>query len=243
MSIGIAQIKQIIGLRANTSNSIAYQDENTVVYPAGANIVLYNIDLKTQKFIPCSEKSTALTTVCISPNRRYIALAEKIADKPVVNIFDLHTLRKRKVLSSTEIQSSEIVSMAFSNDSKNLITQGAGPDWTLLYWTWEKSKIMASTRVTSVAQPSSTVTQVSFNPQDNTQLCVIGNGIYKMFRYADGTLKNYSTLKQEAHNFTSHAWISEERVIAGNDKAEIFLIQNGEVLLEHKLYDIKSLER
>jgi WD40 repeat protein len=160
MSIGIAQIKQIIGLRANTSNCIAYQDEQTVVYPAGANIVLYNIDQKTQKFISCSEKSTALTTVCISPNRRYIALAEKIADKPVVNIYDLHTLRKRKVLSSTEIQSSEIVCMAFSNDSKNLITQGAGPDWTLLYWTWEKSKIMASTRVTSNTQQTATVTQV-----------------------------------------------------------------------------------
>jgi hypothetical protein len=74
-------------------------------------------------------------------------------------------------------------------------------------------------------------------------LCVIGNSIYKMFRYADGTLKNYSSLKQEAHNFTSHAWLTEERVLAGNDKAELFLIQNGEVLMEHKLYDTKSMER
>lgn len=160
MSIGIAQIRQIVGLRGNTSNCIAYQDEQTVVYPAGANIVLYNIDQKTQKFIPCSEKSTALTTVCISPNRRYIALAEKVADKPQVNIYDLHTLRKRKALSSSEIQSTEIVSMAFSSDSKNLITQGGAPDWTLLYWTWEKSKVMASIKVTLNSPATATVSQV-----------------------------------------------------------------------------------
>lgn len=64
-----------------------------------------------------------------------------------------------------------------------------------------------------------------------------------MFRYADGTLKNYSSLKQDAHNFTSHAWLSEERVLAGNDKAEIFLIQNGEVLYDYKIYDVKQNER
>jgi WD40 repeat protein len=161
MSIGIAQIKQIIGLRANTTNSIAYQDEQKIVYPAGSNVVLYNIDQKIQSFIPCSEKATALTTMCVSPNKRYIALAEKVADKPVVNIFDLNTLRKRKILQSAEIQSTEIVSMAFSNDSKNLITQGGAPDWTLVYWTWEKSKVMAFTKATTNAPAHSTVNQVS----------------------------------------------------------------------------------
>jgi len=73
MSIGIAQIKQVIGLRANVSNCISYQDEQTIVYPAGANVVVYNIDQKTQKFIPNSDKSTGLTTMCVSSNKRYIA--------------------------------------------------------------------------------------------------------------------------------------------------------------------------
>ncbi len=81
---------------------------------------------------------------------------------------------------------------------------------------------------------------MSFNPQDNTQLCVIGDGLYKMFRYSDGTLKNYMSLKQDSVNFTSHAWLSDERVIAGNNKAQLFLIQNGEILMEYTLYDVKE---
>lgn len=161
MSIGIAQIKQVIGIRANVSNCIAYQDEQTIVYPAGSNVVIYNIDQKTQKFIQNSEKSSALTTMCVSQNKRYIAIAEKIGDKPLVTVYDLHTLRKRKTLSLNDSQSSEIISMAFSPDSKHLITQTAAPDWTLHYWSWEKSKIMAFIRVTANLQPNATVTQVN----------------------------------------------------------------------------------
>lgn len=90
-----------------------------------------------------------MTSMCVSPNRRYIALAEKLTEKATITIYDLHSLRKRKVLSSTDIQSNEIVSMAFSPDSKYLIAQGGRPDWTLVYWTWEKSKVMAVTKTTN----------------------------------------------------------------------------------------------
>ena len=84
----------------------------------------------------------------VSPNKRYAAVADK-GEKPTVTIFDLHTLRKRKVLSFTELQAHEYVSVAFSPDSKYLIAQGGGPDWTLVYWGWEKAKLMASLKTTN----------------------------------------------------------------------------------------------
>ena len=160
MSIGIAQVKQIIGIRSNVTNCIAYQDEQTIVYPAGANVVIYNIDQKTQKFITNSEKSSGLTTICVSQNKRYIAIAEKVSDKPLVTIYDLHTLRKKKTLTINDAQSSEIISMSFSPDSKHLITQSGAPDWNLYYWSWEKSKIMAFTKITGSSQQNASVTQV-----------------------------------------------------------------------------------
>jgi WD40 repeat protein len=240
MSIGLAQIKQVFGVRSNVTNCIAYQDEQTVIYPAGSNIVVYNIDQKTQKFIPNTEKSTALTTMCLSHNKRYIAVAEKVAEKPIINIYDLHTLRKRKTLTLTDTHATEVISMAFSPDSKHLITQTGAPDWTLHYWSWEKSKIMAAQKITANMPSNATVNQISFNPQDNSQICVIGNTILKMYRYADGILKNYLSLKQETHNFTSHAWLNEEKLIVGNNRAELFLVQNCEILVEYKLYEIND---
>lgn len=51
---GLLSIKQIIGVRSSVTNGLAFQDEQTVVYIAGGNIVLYGIDQKVQRVIPCS---------------------------------------------------------------------------------------------------------------------------------------------------------------------------------------------
>jgi len=84
--------------------------------------------------------------------------------------------------------------------------------------------------------------KVSFNPQDNTQICAVGHGLFKMFRYNDSTLKPSQSLKQENFNFTCHSWISDDRLLAGTDQGKLFVIQNGEILHEIKI-DSKSESR
>lgn len=103
-----------------------------------------------------------MTALAVSPNRRYVAIAEK-GEKPTITIYDLHSLRKKKVLSSPEVQSGEYISLAFSPDSKYLVAQGGKPDWTLLYWTWEKSKVMATTKTSNPQNPNSEVYQVWYD--------------------------------------------------------------------------------
>ena len=159
MSIALATPRHVFGFKSNVSTNLWYLDEQTIVYPSGSNCILYNIDQRTQRFIPCTENGSGITAIAVSPNRRYVAVAEK-SEKPTITIFDLHSLRKRKVLSSPECQSMEFVSIAFSPDSKYLIAQGGRPDWTLLYWTWEKAKVLAFTKSTN--QQNSPVYQVSY---------------------------------------------------------------------------------
>ena len=87
-----------------------------------------------------------MTAMSVSPNKRYASIAEKKAEKPAITIYDLTTQRRRKVLSTLECTSQEFVSLAFSPDSKYLISQLGAPDWTLTYWHWEKGRVMASTK-------------------------------------------------------------------------------------------------
>ncbi|EDO36068.1 predicted protein [Nematostella vectensis] len=188
---------------------------------------------KSQRFIPGSDKSVGMTAMAVSPNRRYVAIAEK-GEKATITIYDLHTLRKKKVLSHPEVQSAEFVSLAFSPDSKYLVSQSGRPDWTLLYWTWEKAKVMAFTK--SSNQQDSAVYQVSFNPQDNTQLCVVGNGIFKLFRYSEGNLKQFAFQKMEPQNFLCHAWVSDERIITGTDTGRLLLFESGELKNEFSVF-------
>ncbi len=146
MSIAVAQTKFSFGLKGDVATNVWYLDEQSIIYPVGANLVIFNIDQKAQKFIPGSAGSEGMTALAVSPNKRYAAIAEKRSEKPTIAIFDLTTLRRRKVLSVSESSSQEFVSIAFSPDSKYLISQLAAPDWTLTYWHWEKAKVMASTK-------------------------------------------------------------------------------------------------
>nr|CAH8853750.1 unnamed protein product [Trichobilharzia regenti] len=228
---GVANLKHVFGYRTGISGSVVFSDEQTIVYPCGSNLVLYNIEQKSQKFIAGLEKSQGMTAIAISPNRRYIALAEKTSDKPVVTIYDLQALRKKKSLHTSDVHSSEFVSVAFSPDSKYLAVQGGHPDWILTYWSWEKPKQLASIR-TSVSNP---VKQISFSPHDCTLICVVGTDIFRLYRYGENNLKTYGLIKVELRNFLCHTWINDEKIVVGTEDGRWILIENGEPKVEYQL--------
>ncbi|KAJ3005843.1 Cilia- and flagella-associated protein 57, partial [Thoreauomyces humboldtii] len=265
MSIAAVAHRHVFGYKGDVNNSIAYLDEQTVIYPVGHNSVLYNTESKLQKFIPVTEKCEAITAMAVSVNKRYIAIAER-GEKPLCALYDLHTLRRRKTLSTMETESKDFVCIAFSADAKYILTQTGAPDWTLYYWSWEKAKVMASVKTTNLPGDrnaagrsgagtggevvvgsttalamaagretglGSAVYQVSFNPSDNTQLCVIGNGIFKLFRYQEGLLKLFSIQKMEPKNFLSHCWAAGDRIIVGTEDGKILIFEaNGELKAE-----------
>ena len=82
--------------------------------------------------------------------------------------------------------------------------------------------------------------QVSFNPQDNTQLCVVGQGIFKLFRYSEGNLKQFAFQKLDPQNFLSHAWLSDEKIVAGTDSGRLLLFESGELRNELHVTGVAS---
>ena len=60
---------------------------------------------------------------CSRGTKRYLAVAEKCYEGAICTIFDLVTAKKRKTLSWPESDAPEFLCVAFSADSKYLITQ------------------------------------------------------------------------------------------------------------------------
>ncbi|KAM9326708.1 cilia- and flagella-associated protein 57 [Gastrophryne carolinensis] len=234
MSAIVAQSHYIFGLRSQVINNIFYFDEQTVIFPSGNNCVKYNVDQKWQKFIPGSEKSQGMQALAISPNRRYLAVSEKGPEKATITICDLASMpfKKRKVLSAADIFSHELISIAFSPDSKYLVALTGAPDWQIIFWMWEKQKVMATVRADSQNNP---VYQVSFSPYDNTQICVTGQGIFKIFRYVEGNLKQTNFQKVDSQNFLCHAWLTEDRIICGTDTGRLCLWESGDLRWEQNI--------
>uniref|UniRef100_A0A3Q3NES5 Cilia and flagella associated protein 57 n=1 Tax=Mastacembelus armatus TaxID=205130 RepID=A0A3Q3NES5_9TELE len=230
MATVVAQAHFIVGLRTGVANNLCFFDEQTVVFPSGNNCVCYNTVQRCQRFIPGSEKSQHMRALAISANRRYLAVSES-GERATITVFDLQHEqgRKRKVLTAGDMLVQEFVCMAFSPDSKYLIGQTGGPDWMLIFWLWEKQKILASVKTSSSNYP---VTQVSFNPYNNMQVCVSGTGVLKLFRYSEGALKQSSFSKVETITLLCHTWMSEERVIAGTDSGRLLVFESGDLRRE-----------
>ncbi|XP_054521997.1 cilia- and flagella-associated protein 57 isoform X6 [Pan troglodytes] len=174
-----------------------------------------------------SEKSQGMLALSISPNRRYLAISETVQEKPAITIYELSSIpcRKRKVLNNFDFQVQKFISMAFSPDSKYLLAQTSPPESNLVYWLWEKQKVMAIVRIDTQNNP---VYQVSFSPQDNTQVCVTGNGMFKLLRFAEGTLKQTNFQRGEPQNYLAHTWVADDKIVVGTDTGKLFLFESGD---------------
>lgn len=68
-------------------------------------------------------------------------MAER-GERPSISIYDLCTLKKKKVLGqSIETAAQEYVSLSFSSDEQFLAAILGDPDWTMVYFQWEKGKV------------------------------------------------------------------------------------------------------
>lgn len=185
--------RYIFGFRSDVNDNVAYTEDGAVVLPAGHNIVLYSPDIKTQRLIPGTLESEGITAMCVSSNKKLLAVAER-SDKAIITVYDLQTLKRRKVLTAPEVGSKvgragagagraaggaawhvacacrarmhpalharthaharhggvqEYVSLCFSADGKLLLAQGASPEWNMVLWVWEKSKVASSVKTTN----------------------------------------------------------------------------------------------
>ena len=114
--------------------------------------------------------------MAVSPTLKYVAVGER-GDRPYVSVYDLSTLKRRRLLSTPDVLSKEYVCLSFSSDAKFLLTQGGPPDWTLVLWSWEKTKVLCFGRV--AVQPEMPIFETSICPYDSNVGMVVGDGCLK----------------------------------------------------------------
>ena len=157
--------KFLCGLKGDVKMNIHFINPTEVLYPCGHNIVIYNTDDKSQKYIPGIEGSEGISAVALSPSKKFLAVCER-SERAICLVYDVTTMKRRKVLTSTDYNSREFVSVAFAptNEKSLLATLTGEQDIRVILWTWDKAKCFAQQQVG--VSGNSTVTQVSFSNQD-----------------------------------------------------------------------------
>uniref|UniRef100_A0A8C9LBG8 Cilia and flagella associated protein 57 n=1 Tax=Pavo cristatus TaxID=9049 RepID=A0A8C9LBG8_PAVCR len=229
MSSVAAQPAAVFGYRPGVSGGVCFLEERLVLHAAGAACAQFHTDQRWHKFIPGREKSRGVRALAVSRNRRYLAVSETAEEEPALTVYELTAgpPLRRRTLTAAELPAREAVSLAFSPDGRYLVAATGPPEAQLALWLWEKQWLLA---VVSLEAGGSGVCQVSFSPQDDAQICVTGNGFFKLFRYSEGTLKQINLQKGEPQNYLCHAWLSEEEIICGTATGKLFLFETGELL-------------
>mmetsp|Transcript_9007 Transcript_9007/g.25093 ORF Transcript_9007/g.25093 Transcript_9007/m.25093 type:complete len:1245 (-) Transcript_9007:111-3845(-) len=224
--------RHVFGLKSNVKGNVHFTDETHVLYPAGHNTILYSADQKVQsRVFPGTEGSEGITSLAVSPNRKFLAVCERFQDRAACSIFDVNTgKRRRGTLTYTDCDAREYVCAAFSSESKFLITQGGPPDWALVLWSWDKARPHGAVKVSNLT--GSAIHECSFNPQDSSLVCVIGDGVFKFFRLQEGSFKNIpnqlSKLREASNqNYVCHTWLHDERLIVCSESGDALLFDNG----------------
>ena len=157
----------LFGVRSGVKNGgIHFTSANTLLYPAGSGVGLVNVQNNKQEIVSLASKGSQISALALNPSRNLLAFTE-YGERPLVVVYDLETRRKLKLLRCAEFRSDQVVSLAFSHDSKYLLVQGGPPEYQLVYFFWEKGKVITSiSRL--VAQSSAgavNVKDVSFHPK------------------------------------------------------------------------------
>lgn len=227
-------VKQVYGLTANSRNSLSFSADHHLVYNSGAYVVVQHTESKEQNFISAygshvqNNKSLGCTAIATSLPKKFIAVAERGETNGLVVFYDSHSFRKKRVLNFPELGSKEYKCIAFSDDGRQCLTQGAGPDWNLVLWAVEKN-VKAIAHVKVSLSDDNAVNQISFCPWDPTLAVVIGKGFVRMFRIVDGVMKSSPLpVRRENANFISHIWLPDDILLLGTEGGEILLIENNE---------------
>lgn len=224
------QTKHIFGLKADTNGTVFHIDEQKVIYSAGHNVVIYSPEEKLQQFFPGLGISLGITAITLSPLRRHLAVAEK-AEPAVIVVYDTHTQRKKRQMSTQDVQSTEYISLAFApgQENKYLISLGGPPDWMLVFWQWERPRVQAFIQVSN----SNPAYLASFNLLDyNNGIIVTGNDLFRWYKPLETSLKPQATdihgkSEDLSTNYLSHSWVKDGRLIVGTDKEEILILDSN----------------
>ena len=142
--------KFVFGVNGQINNCLMMHEEKKLVYVAGHNVIIYDMDDNFQTFIPGSPTADEINFITLSPTGRYLAICEKAQPRATVTIYEVTSMKKRKTLPEPEYDHlsfacKEFLSCAFSpaTEKQHLVTLCGKEDWCVLVWQWDQFKILS----------------------------------------------------------------------------------------------------
>ncbi|XP_026101466.1 mitogen-activated protein kinase-binding protein 1-like [Carassius auratus] len=157
-------LEKVLGITSVANRALACDPHSGLVaYPAGCVVVLLNPKKNKQHHILNSSRKT-ITTLSFSADGRYMVTGES-GHMPAVRVWDV---AERTQVAELQNHEHGVACVAFSPNSKYIVSVGFQHDMMVNVWAWKKNVVVATNKV------SSKVTAVSFS-DDSSYFVTAGN--------------------------------------------------------------------
>eukprot|EP01083_Nonionella_stella_P253176 871431_1 len=237
-SVPVLVKRHVFGINNRFTNNIAFLDSRVLIYVAARNIVFYNIEEHSQRFVVGSSPSTEnwvsdpeICSISLSPSTRYLAIAER-GENPSFTVFDTQTLRKKKCVSlPSTIRSKEICSMSFSANNRYLAIQCGCPDWKLCIFEWEQGAmehcITTSKDMTPVLQISYLHNNPDPSPNDPNLIAICHEESIQIHQQ-NGEDLTQQTIDMNGYEvdtkWACQCWL-DDTLLCGNSAGDVIVIK------------------
>jgi WD40 repeat protein len=215
----VLSMKYIFGINSGCGHDLELLDSKSIVYVAGANIVKYNLDEKSQEYSQAtfSKSSPTITDICLNSSRDFLAIAKK-GTRAQIQLLNAKTLKPHEK-SSTKMNEEEnklmqdFYHLAFSPTDNKIAALSNAADPVLSYWAQEAQG--NGIKAIGYMQLKCPVEKVSVHPNRSDTICCVGPETFKLIRYypdkgPDESLKfhvaSVPSKKEIPSDFRCHCW-------------------------------------
>lgn len=105
-----------------------------------------------------------------------------------------------------------------------------GADQMMLFYNWEKGKVVSSIKLGNPQNPTASVDYVACNPSDVGIAAVAGYHVFKFLTASETQWRPYGFSKADNIWIKSIAWVNGERLFAGTDDGIKLLNYTSKIL-------------
>ncbi|RMZ94887.1 Cilia- and flagella-associated 57, partial [Brachionus plicatilis] len=164
----------------------------------------------------------------ITTDSKFCIMVDFDQKSSIILILDLFDADKKKSIRKSNIIENDLVSICVSNDQELIAC--VTKDWNLIILSFEKLRILDQLKVVSAQMSESTVENVSFFPNENKRLLILGNKLIKIFLYTKKGLKIIFSLDCDFFLLNT-CWLSKTEVVSYDKFANLFLIEPKQNLI------------
>ncbi|XP_014251047.1 cilia- and flagella-associated protein 57-like [Cimex lectularius] len=224
-------------------NDLHFVDKKTVASLSGRVIVFNNLFTKKQHFINLFEALTEIHMMIMAPDRKHIALAEKAYNKPFISVYNIEQGKRVQVLRAprSTISVKQYTTITFTCKSDTIVAVAGDPDWKVLFYNIHTGTLSSVINKIGKKRKRPKVTQICCHPNDPTQMILLGNDYYQMFRCVDNEWSSYGFSGMPNVIITGTCWVSVVTTLLGTKDGRLLFLENGHVQCVYKACNISSI--